>query len=466
MIEWSSIIEVGAKAAMPKIIDAALGAASKEFSKKTPYKSLSFSKHFDFAFAKCKIMKTVFSGNRGVELLHNYVPPSFEIENQVFDEYEFIDEIWFRKKTALIGPAGSGKSMFLRYFWIACTVEPRGKIPLFIEFRDLNNRDFENVTDFIFHYCCDDTSAKSKELFLEAIREGQFIFILDGLDEIKPQQRRSIEESLHEIFSAENIVLISSRPSATIATSQDLSLCLIKDLDIDKAVSIIEKIDFDDEVKSKFIEGLKGNLFKEHESFASRPLLLTLMLLTFNLYAEIPRKMHLFYDQAFDVLFSRHDALKEVFRREKRCKLQIDRFKYVFSAFCLLTYNDSKFEFSESEMLEYIKKSAKICGDKFDAGDFFEDLLDSVNVMNRDGMKYVFSHRSFQEYFTAYFIIRIEEQKAKAIIAKISERHNDTVLDMIFDMNENFLRDYFLIRISMNFEEKHLTEVDFHFIDM
>ncbi|KQQ14093.1 hypothetical protein ASF53_09665 [Methylobacterium sp. Leaf123] len=117
-------------------------------------------------------------------------------------------------------------------------------------------------------------------------------------------------------------------------------------------------------------------------------------------------------------------------------------------------------------MLEYIKKSAKICGDKFDAGDFFEDLLDSVNVMNRDGMKYVFSHRSFQEYFTAYFIIRIEEQKAKAIIAKISERHNDTVLDMIFDMNENFLRDYFLIRISMNFEEKHLTEVDFHFIDM
>ena len=33
------------------------------------------------------------------------------------------------------------------------------------------------------------------------------------------------------------------------------------------------------------------------------------MLLIFNQYADIPEKTHVFYDQAFDTLFARHEKL-------------------------------------------------------------------------------------------------------------------------------------------------------------
>lgn len=464
MLEWSMIVEAGIKAAAPKIIDAAIGAASREFAKKQPYKSLNFEKHLERSMAKCMTMKTVFSGNRGVDFLNNYVPPTFSLNKNAFDEYDFIEEIWRLKKVGLVGPAGSGKSMFLRYFWIACTVEPRGKIPIFVELRDFDIEENRNIFELLHEYCCKSTDDGSKNLFLDAINEGQFAFILDGLDEIKPKQRKAIEKSLFELLGTKNVVLISSRPSVTLSASQEAHIFEVNDFDIDRAIKLIQTIDFDSVVKDKFVKSLTEDMFEKHRSFAARPLLLSLMLLTYNLYADVPSKMHLFYDQAFDVLFSRHDALKEIYRRDKRCSLQIDRFKSVFSAFCLLTYNDSKFEFSESEMLEYIKRAAKICSDDFRHEDFMDDLLDAVNVMHRDGLKFVFSHRSFQEYFSAYCILRLDEQKAGQIIAKISEKDSDDVLEMLYDMNKNFFQRLFLDPYLTEYQQKTMYRGKFSLI--
>jgi hypothetical protein len=41
-----------------------------------------------------------------------------------------------------------------------------------------------------------------------------------------------------------------------------------------------------------------------------------MMLMTFDEFAEITSKMHIFYDQAFNVLYNKHDATKTSFRRK------------------------------------------------------------------------------------------------------------------------------------------------------
>ena len=57
--------------------------------------------------------------------------------------------------------------------------------------------------------------------------------------------------------------------------------------------------------------------------------------------------MHLFYQQAFDALYQRHDSYKPGgYKREFRAKLSEDVFKAVVSYFCLLTYYQEKFSFS------------------------------------------------------------------------------------------------------------------------
>ena len=62
--------------------------------------------------------------------------------------------------------------------------------------------------------------------------------------------------------------------------------------------------------QQKFIDNVKKHLYDKHKSFLSNPLLTTMMLLTFDQFAEIPEKMFLFYEQAFDTLFLKHDATK------------------------------------------------------------------------------------------------------------------------------------------------------------
>ena len=68
----------------------------------------------------------------------------------------------------------------------------------------------------------------------------------------------------------------------------------------------------------------------KHESFASNPLLLNIMLLTYDNYADIPEKLHLFYSNAFETLYIKHDATKGGYKREFKTKLSSDDFKRVF----------------------------------------------------------------------------------------------------------------------------------------
>jgi len=75
-------------------------------------------------------------------------------------------------------------------------------------------------------------------------------------------------------------------------------------------LSLIRKLDYNQDIKQKFLTEVENKLFEKYETFASNPLLLTIMLMTFDQYAEIPEKIHLFYQECFQALYSRHDASK------------------------------------------------------------------------------------------------------------------------------------------------------------
>ncbi len=62
----------------------------------------------------------------------------------------------------------------------------------------------------------------------------------------------------------------------------------------EKSIKLIEKLPYyDEEVKSRFLKTLDKSYTKS-KRFCSNPLLLTLMLLTFEEFAEIPDRMHVF----------------------------------------------------------------------------------------------------------------------------------------------------------------------------
>ena len=71
--------------------------------------------------------------------LSQYVNLNFTCGNKVFDDFAVIEELRKRKKLIISGTAGGGKTIFMKYLWISLFENPKGKIPVFIELRKLND---------------------------------------------------------------------------------------------------------------------------------------------------------------------------------------------------------------------------------------------------------------------------------------------------------------------------------------
>src|ERR1700730_3712649 len=65
-----------------------------------------------------------------------------------------------------------------------------------------------------------------------------------------------------------------------------------------------------------------------------------------------------------------------------------------------------------------------------------EDLVQCTCMLARDGLDYVFNHRSFQEYFVAYFFARIKVEEFERVAPRLMDRLMDNVFLMMSEMNK------------------------------
>lgn len=224
-----------------------------------------------------------------------------------------------------------------------------------------------------------------------------------------------------------------------------------------QAIDLVNKIDFEKDIKQRFVNALDAELFEKHESFASNPLLLNIMLLTYDNYAEIPEKLHLFYANAFETMYSKHDATKAGYRREMKSKLSYDSFKKVFSYFCFVTYFQGKTEFSYDDLVVVLNKIS-INKVVFEVSNYIYDLVNALCVLYREGLNYKFTHRSFQEYFVAFFLKELPDESMKQMGRQIIYKDtfgtsSDNVFGMLCDMAEDRFEQNILLPILKEYEK-------------
>ena len=194
------------------------------------------------------------------------------------------------------------------------------------------------------------------------------------------------------------------------------------------------------------------------------------MLLTFDNYAEIPEKLHLFYANAFETLYSKHDATKSGFRRELQCKLSYDDFKKVFSYFCFITYYQGKVELTHEDALSILNKISNTKVAAFEPENYLLDLVNSICVLYKEGLNYKFTHRSFQEYFSAYFLKELSDRDMAKLGQGLVKRDyfkasSDSVFSMLRDMAEQRFEQNILLPLVIEFENQCTCEdkYDFYF---
>lgn len=418
-------------------------AMAKQYERLT----LNFQPHLKATYERCTKIKTILKKDEPIDLVSHYVDLDFVCGGNKYSNGAAIEDMCRRRKVIIFGTAGTGKTVFMRYLWLSLFYAHDGRIPVFVELRKLNDLTTPNLRAYIHSMFVGAGSEVAPEIFDELVRKGKFVFMLDGFDEVSNDKKTAIEKQILDIANAcpNLLVVVSSRPNERLKAWQLFSVFQVKRLEKNQVIDLITKINYEPEAKAKFLKRIDKDLYERHSSFLSSPLLATMMLMTFSQFVDIPQKVYLFYQQAFETLFLRHDASKEAFQRQMYTNLSMHEFSVCLSYFCLVTYLDQKFEFSVDEVRSYLSKAFSIEGSRADVDEFLKDLLESVCILQQEGLQCVFSHRSFQEYFTALAISRLPAGHAGRVLEHIAARNGDDVVPMLFDMNQELVEQEFVV---------------------
>ena len=360
-------------------------------------------------------------------------------------------------KIIVTGTGGIGKSILFKHLFLN-TIAETAYIPVLIELRSFNIYDIKDISIYEAIYKClvDNGFELSDEYFEYSLKEGAYIILFDGYDEVNRDKTEKITREIKELSEkyGKNKFLISSRPSEEFIGWNDF--CEVETLKLNKqqALNLVKKLEFDEVVKDTFYKELDKTLYDKYESFASNPLLLNIMLLTFQKHASIPERLNDFYDEAFVTLFNVHDATKDSYTRVIRSGLGCEDFKLVFAYICFKSYFNEEFQLSESRLRVYIQQAReKFDRFNFTVESFQEDLTKSVCMLVKEGVDYRFSHRSFQEYFAAVYTCKlVDDVQSKLLLNWIQESDSvfhDSYFTMLFDLQSEKVNKIILCPILM-----------------
>jgi hypothetical protein len=402
----------------------------------------AFEEHIKLSIEKYKYTKTILYKDKPVLIEDFYVDLDLELNNKIIDTQSVKNLIEISNSLVITGIAGTGKSTLMKYLYLDSIKNEIG-IPIFIEIRNIKKDIFSDL----FEILKKSNFPQDLGLFKKILKNGKFIIFLDGIDEVSPEIRDKINSEIldmRESFS-KNVYIVTSRPYDNFISWSHFTELKLSPLTKEKAKLLIKKINYENSIKNKFLSDF-DIIFRNHESFATNPLLLTLMLMTYVEYSAIPSKVSLLYEQIFEMLYSRHDATKFGYSRKRYSNLSQHEFKKILSCFSLDSYLDEKTRFTKEEINGYLGRAKKILEIEFDEDEYLKDLLQSVCLLIQEGFYYTFTHRTFQEYFTSFFIVNTEIDIRKKLLEIVFKRVSaDRTLDLIFEMNRDIFENEFLI---------------------
>lgn len=366
----------------------------------------------------------------------------------------------------LAGTGGLGKSMMLRHLLLN-SIESYAEmrlIPVFIPLKDFDEN-VDGLFDYVFSKITNLFGGITVVQFGQALEKGKCILLFDGLDEIGSTYAKKFEQELESLIDKypQNCYVISSRPYQSFISYSRFTVLTLSPFSKQQALLLVDNLEFrPDEpiIKEKFRAALDGSLYYSHSTFIQNPLLLTIMLLTFEQYAEVPSKMHQFYREAFAALSVKHDASKGAYKRTLKTGLTAERLADYFAELCSRSYYDEKFEMTEEEFSKYynsLKEREKSNDKTTTAGDFLYDLCSNICLMYYESGKYYFTHRSFQEYFCALYFSKQKDKTLESIGDFFEKRQNrmygDRTFNMLYDMIPDKVEEYiFLPYLTRLFE--------------
>ncbi|EJR52231.1 hypothetical protein IIK_00773 [Bacillus cereus VD102] len=386
-----------------------------------------------------------------VPLTHNSIN-----DTVLLDKYNE-DFFYSHPKILITDSAGMGKSTFLKFLFIS-SIKQQIQIPVFVELRRLNAK--HSILDEIYKKINFISSDFTKEHIIELIKDGDFLFFLDGYDEIPGNDRDKVSSDLKQFISYgnKNRFIITSRPHYDLHFP-DFEKFEIARLREAEAFELIDRYDNVScynlhENLVKTIQNAKGN-FNE---FLANPLYVSLLYLTFRNKHELPLTQASFYRQVYDALYSDHDLTKEDgYKRQILSGLSRDELDVFLQNFAFQCIEEGINDFEKDYLLSIIKEVLKdiVLERKIEPSEVLLDIIQNVPLLIKEGSSYKWIHKSFMEYFAAKYIaidpdkVQLLENLWENQLTHLDDFSN--LLTIYADIDKKTFNDIFVKRLLEDF---------------
>ena len=408
----------------------------------------AFNRYLDNAYERYNHVKTLATGIQPRTIIGKdsiYVSIGVQYKGAKVDTETVEPLLKISKHLVIEGTGGIGKSMLLRYLFLKTAMDG-DYIPVLLTLRKINEQATGKIDLFqLIDTCMAEFDGQlPREQFVYSLDRGKYLFLLDGLDEVKQELANKTIEAIQTFCQQypDNPCIITSRPWQNLMPLETFTVVQSGALRKEQAVELASKLDPENEKTAEFCRQLEEDLFEKHKDFAENPLLLGMMFLTFRRTNSIPDHLADFYGKTFDALYSLHDSTnKGTYQREFHCKeLDEPSFRNLLAFFCFHSYFREDYEFSKDSILSYIEKGIQKLGlSQVRAQDYINDLRDSVCLLVEEGDTYRFSHRSFQAYFAACYTMGLSDEQQKKLFSQYCFS-NSHVVSMQWDYYQLLLQ--------------------------
>jgi predicted NACHT family NTPase len=204
---------------------------------------MNFSDYIDSAIdRRTSHVKTLLHRDARVSLFSIYVETFLKSGSKVIRDDKLVNTIRRSASILLIGSAGTGKTMFIRYLFMQLVEGNFGILPILIELRGLNSAESkDDQTQLIYESVVRPGAVVTKDQFNDCLRANMFILILDGLDEVEHDRRADVERqiaNLREAYPKLSIV-VSSRPDDRLMAWTEFSVYHIQPMNKEQVKKLI-----------------------------------------------------------------------------------------------------------------------------------------------------------------------------------------------------------------------------------
>ncbi len=351
--------------------------------------------------AQIRKVKTIWQVDKPVDLVAFYCEPHVIVKKKR-TSIEKLTDLKITGNILIEGTAGQGKSIFLRQL---CAVElAQGKcIPLFVELRRINKS--LNLKDRVFAAFEALGLTVDDNLFNALSASGKILLLLDGFDEVPEDVKSTVLTELEDLSCAREQlrIVVTSRPQESIQASSHFSIIQLDNLKDKEYTNVISRLAHGQVWAENLISHIETRA-SHIKDLLKTPLMVTLLVLQYKSFQNLPTNLSEFYDALFQTLLQRHDGTKPGFTRHRNCKLDDIQYRSVFEALCILAKKSSQQTFTSKQLYDLTNAALKESDLKSNAADYIDDIVRITCLILREGEEHRFIHKTVQEYYTAFFV--------------------------------------------------------------